>query len=146
MLRVAHSAWVAWVLAVSSGCGGDDAGSGGDEGSSTADFCDALGVLEAKCQRCHQDPPKNLAPFPLLTYADTQEERPTGELVYERMRDVVSSGIMPPTSGNYDPPVDPLTCAERTTLLSWLNADAPRPRGNDPSCAGVEPRLIECTD
>jgi len=101
-------------------------------------------VLAAKCQRCHQDPTVNNAPFALLSYADTQVERSSGDRVYEDMLDAVETGFMPPTAGAYTPPVEPLTCAEKATLLDWLKAGAPRPAGNDPSCEDVEPILLGC--
>lgn len=152
MLRAGRSAWLTCFLAVTWSCGGGNDGgtepgnSGGSGGSGSADFCDALAVLRSKCHRCHQDPPQNGAPFPLLTYADTQAEHATGDLVYERMLAAVESGIMPPTAGMFDPPPEPLTCREKTTLLDWLKAGAPRPRGNDPSCEGLEPRLLDCAE
>jgi uncharacterized membrane protein len=147
MLRVGPRAWLAGLLATTWSCGGDDGGPANDAGGAvSADFCDALEVLRAKCHRCHQDPPLNGAPFALLSYADTQAERATGALVYEDMLDAVESGIMPPTASSFEPPVEPLTCRERATLLSWLRADAPRPAGNDPSCDGVEPVLLDCAE
>jgi hypothetical protein len=103
-------------------------------------------VLEAKCLRCHSEPPENGAPFSLVTYSDTREPRPSGELVHETMLRVVSTNIMPPTSGSFEPPAQPLTCRERTTLLDWLEAGGPRPADNDPSCAGFEPTLLDCED
>jgi uncharacterized membrane protein len=149
MLRVGPSAWLACLVATAWSCGGDDGNRGpstssGVGGSASADFCDALAVLEVKCQRCHQDPPVNNAPFALLSYADTQVERSSGDRVYEDMLDAVETGVMPPTAGAYTPPVEPLTCSEKATLLDWLKAGAPRPAGNDPSCEDVEPILLEC--
>src|SRR4051794_15393259 len=50
--------------------GGTDPG--GSASGDTVTWCDAFVVIKAKCQRCHQDPPQNAAPMPLLSYEDTQ--------------------------------------------------------------------------
>ncbi len=93
--------------------------------------CEIAAVIEAKCQRCHDDPPKNGAPFPLLTWEDTQ--RPYGtKLVYEAMLPAIETGFMPLTQLTLDPPVEPLTPAEKTLLLDWLGESAPAAFG--PAC------------
>jgi hypothetical protein len=86
---------------------------------------------QAKCRRCHQDPPLNGAPFPLLTWADTQfcySQR----AVWQRMSNVIDSGYMPYCAGSdagacakFDPPVEPLTAVEKAKLLSWLDCPTP---------------------
>jgi hypothetical protein len=35
--------------------------------------CDVFAVIHSICNQCHTSPPKNFAPFPILTYADTQQ-------------------------------------------------------------------------
>jgi hypothetical protein len=35
--------------------------------------CDVFAVIHSICNQCHVKPPQNNAPFPILTYADTQE-------------------------------------------------------------------------
>jgi hypothetical protein len=43
----------------------------------TGDFpCDVFAVVHSVCNKCHTNPTKNGAPFPLLTYADTQQPFP----------------------------------------------------------------------
>src|SRR5437879_6001585 len=50
--------------------GGAPASGGADGATQLVPFCDALTVVRAKCQRCHNMPPKNGAPVPFLTYED----------------------------------------------------------------------------
>jgi hypothetical protein len=50
----------------------------------------------------------------------------TGELIWERMEDVVERDIMPLVQLELDPPVQPLPPAEKDTLLEWLRAGAPQ--------------------
>jgi hypothetical protein len=97
-------------------------------------FCDALAVIRAKCQRCHQEPPRNGAPVPFLTYEDTQAPYGMSTFKYsDVMVSVVEDGTMPyvvlnkPPS-NLMPPVEPLLDDEKTTLLGWLKQGA-RPEG-----------------
>lgn len=88
--------------------------------------CEIDAILEAKCRRCHQDPPLNSAPFPLLTWENTQAEY-FDKPIHERMFNAVSTGFMPYMGSNppLDPPVEPLTESEKTTLLDWLDDCAP---------------------
>jgi hypothetical protein len=84
--------------------------------------CAADAVLRNVCQTCHTDPMKNGAPFPLITWEDTQvviDDRP----LHEWMRDAVDSEKMP---------LPPVTISERDreTLLAWVREGAPvRPAG-----------------
>jgi hypothetical protein len=90
-------------------------------------WCAAARVMHDKCARCHSAPPRLFgAPFPLLVYTDTQREYPpgSGQLVYQRMRGMVAYGRMPPLGQPMDPPVEPLTDAEKDTLLVWLREGA----------------------
>jgi hypothetical protein len=81
-------------------------------------------ILRARCQECHTDPPRNGAPMPLVTYADTQQAftlLPTYDRIptWIVMGDAVRSGVMPaPYGGRTFPDV------ERDTLLSWIAAGA----------------------
>jgi hypothetical protein len=80
-------------------------------------------AIESKCQRCHTRPPENGAPFPLLTWEDTRA--PYGrQVVYEAMLGAIESGFMPLVELSLSPPVEDLTPAEKTTLLTWLRAGA----------------------
>jgi hypothetical protein len=100
--------------------------------------------------RCHADPPRNGAPFPLDTYAAIEAPSPSSKnperVIRHRMIDAVESGFMPYTSLILDPPVEALTCEERTTLLAWLREPTSPPAGGEAVCAGSVPRLLECSD
>ena len=63
-----------------------NAAGGGEDLGTGPDFCAARTVLRDKCQRCHQDPTQNGAPFPLLTYADTQVVDRKGVPRFQRMK------------------------------------------------------------
>jgi uncharacterized membrane protein len=97
-------------------------GGGGEASSSEPTWCNVQRVLEQKCQRCHQDPPMNGAPFPLVTYEDTQVSERTGRRRYERIYGAVESEYMPATFIKLNPPVQPLTDDERSILLEWAAA------------------------
>lgn len=79
--------------------------------------CAPRAVLEAVCQNCHTDPPRNGAPFSQQTYQDIDSDL-DGEPVYLRMKQAIEEGRMP---------LDPytLTDAQRSTLLEWLSQGAP---------------------
>jgi hypothetical protein len=109
---------------------------GGGAGADPITWCEAFTVLRNKCQRCHQDPTKNGAPVPLLTYEDTQIDwsisRPFSAFIF----DAVSSDFMPFVGLNDSPdleggPVEPLTPEEKTTLLGWLEQGALPEGGTD---------------
>lgn len=86
--------------------------------------CEIEAIIAAKCQRCHQDPPQNGAPFPLLTWQDTQEEYLLSP-IWKRMYNAVNTGFMPFVALPLDPPVEPLTPQEKDTLLAWLECALP---------------------
>jgi hypothetical protein len=96
--------------------------------------CDVEAVLKAKCQRCHNSravldvcyPAKTCVkgPFPLLNWSDTH--KPLGTTpIFELMQQAVSSGYMPFKTTDISPPVEPLTTAEKATLINWTQACAP---------------------
>ena len=89
------------------------------------DWCAARVVLQAKCQRCHAEPTENGAPFPLLTYADTQVLNRKGSPRYEQMKAALETEYMPPQFLQLTPPVAPLTADESATLLTWLSGEPP---------------------
>lgn len=115
-----------------------DPGSGGaaDLGAPIT-FCDAVIVLRAKCQRCHQSPPQHGAPVPFLTYADTQAQYyMTDSKWSDSMFSQVGRDFMPDTSQNAPPtsimpPVEPLTADEKATLMAWLEQGANPEGGTD---------------
>jgi hypothetical protein len=100
-------------------------------------FCDALTVIRDKCQRCHGDPLKNGAPAPFLTYEDTQKLYPTSDMTWaDVMLPAVEKDIMPFVALNEGtkpimPPVEPLTDAEKDTLVTWLKQGAMPTGGTD---------------
>lgn len=104
----------------------------------TPSYCDVAPIIAAKCQRCHAQLPVNGAPFSLASYADTQAPAPSPDAPdrrrYQLMEEAVESGVMPDTKQALDPPVSPLSCAERALLLAWLAADAPPAPADDPNC------------
>ncbi len=114
-----------------------DDGAGGADSGPTVPFCDALTVIRSKCQRCHQDPPRDGAPVPFLTYDDTQAQYGTTELKYsDVMLPAVEKDFMPYVAANDPPnpimpPVEPLTAAEKATLLGWLKQGALPEGGTD---------------
>lgn len=79
--------------------------------------CGPRAVLEAVCQSCHTDPPRNGAPFSQKTYQDIDSDL-DGEPVYVRMKQAIEDGRMP---------LDPytLTPEQRSVLLEWLSQNAP---------------------
>ena len=124
-------------------CRTDD-GSGGEGGAPATPirFCQAEKVLHEVCQRCHQDPPLNGAPFPIVTYEDTQQPFEPGKLRWQRMQEVVESGFMPLRGLRLDPPVEPLTCEQKSTLLGWLGQCAQPEGGTD--CSARDAELLTC--
>lgn len=115
----------------SSSTGGDGAAPvGGSASGAVVPFCDALAVIQAKCQRCHGDPLTTGAPVPFLTYEDTQAPYyDTDKKFAEVMLSVVERDVMPYVSLNEGenpvmPPVQPLTATEKATLLGWLKQGA----------------------
>jgi uncharacterized membrane protein len=113
-------------------------------------YCDVAPILAAKCERCHANPPDHGAPFPLTSYVDTQEPSPLPDepnrIRAEDMRKAVETNYMPFMGISLDPPVSPLTCQERATLLDWLGKGAfPPPEGRE-DCHGVSATLLSCPD
>jgi uncharacterized membrane protein len=100
--------------------------SAGSAANAPPSWCEIQVILQQKCQRCHQLSPEHGAPFSLLTYADTQEDDGKGNQRFQLMAAVIDSGYMPPKFMKLDPPVEPLTAAERATLLDWCAQGAPQ--------------------
>lgn len=114
--------------AVSGSAGTGDAGDAGDASAliqGEPDWCAARAVLQAKCQRCHGEPAENGAPFPLLTYADTQVADRKGAPRYEKLKAAIEAEYMPPLFLQLTPAVEPLTADESATLLTWLSGQPP---------------------
>jgi hypothetical protein len=78
-------------------------------------------VLAAKCQGCHTQPPLHGAPFPLVTYDDTQVLNVTiDERRWELMEIVVGEDFMPPNDPRLNPPPEKLTADEKSQLMTWF--------------------------
>jgi uncharacterized membrane protein len=108
-------------------------------------FCDAFAVIQQKCVRCHGSPLAHGAPFALDSYEATQTPSRDGKTIRaDRMRAVIDSGFMPLTSIRLDPPVEPLTCEEKATLLDWIDRGAGPPPEADPRCEEDVPALRAC--
>ncbi len=109
-------------------------GDAGSSGGAPIPFCAALNVIRGKCQRCHQTPPRDGAPVPFLTYADTQAQYyMTDKKWSDTMLAAVGKDFMPDVSQNEPPtnrtpPVEPLTASEKATLMGWLQQGA-KPEG-----------------
>src|SRR5688572_15060842 len=86
-------------------------------------WCDVNTVLECKCRRCHTDPLQNSAPFPLLTFEDTQvTPAATTRTVWQRMRSVIATDYMPPTFfDDLVPEVEMATDYEKATIIGWVD-------------------------
>jgi hypothetical protein len=145
--RLIEATLTAAVLVLYTGCGDQSterkgggevpdltAGNGSGGGGATAalvPWCDAYKIVNCVCQQCHQNPTRNGAAMPLMTYEDTQAHYPpsSSSFVWEKMEVAVSNRSMPETSDpSVDPPVQPLTEAQRKTLLDWL-AQGAHPEG-----------------
>jgi hypothetical protein len=138
---------VAALMALCTGCASNDVNTnrqGGGaippvpEGGSLTDvpvpWCAAYQVINCVCQQCHQNPPLNNAPVPLMTYADTQAHFPvpTSTPVWKIMQSYVSTRYMPYMGDKtVMPPVLPLSDADYDTLLSWLDQGAVDLGGQD---------------
>jgi hypothetical protein len=96
--------------------------------------CAPRRVLETVCQQCHSSPPRNGAPFPLVTYNDVHQTLDNRPIAYW-MEAAASAGEMP---------LPPVTIAnhDRDTLLKWLRAGAPA-RGPQDSCDAGTPPIEE---
>lgn len=86
--------------------------------------CDVDQVLADKCRRCHGSPSRNGAPLVFYKWSELHAEY-LGEPVYKRLGRAVQTGFMP-NRIPANPPVEPLSPAEKQTLLTWVAAGAPR--------------------
>jgi uncharacterized membrane protein len=94
-------------------------------------WCEARDVLERNCQRCHGAKPSNGAPFPLVTYEDTQASNSKGKARFQTIAQVVESELMPPTYLELEPPVAALDRNDRQLLLTWCEQGAPGDSSDD---------------
>ncbi|MEP7119837.1 MAG: hypothetical protein ABJE95_02960 [Byssovorax sp.] len=124
----------------STGAGGGDGGIKCGPLPATGDIpCDVFKVIHSRCNPCHVDPPKVGAPFPLLTYEDTQMPFDThGKLRYARMKEVIQPDGFPhmPYKSSFIV-VPELTAAEFKTLDDWLACPMPTAEGQGCECPGM---------
>lgn len=97
---------------------------GCSSGDGSVTYCDVEPIIEDRCQRCHDDPPENGAPFSLADYDATQAHY-EGAPVYERMAEAVRSDSMPPVTLSVEPPVMDLTEQQVELIGAWADAGAP---------------------
>jgi hypothetical protein len=91
--------------------------------------CDVAQVLSI-CQNCHQMPPVRGAPFPFMTFEDTQGTYFGATRRWQRMAQVIEPDsplqMPPPTATD----VPQLTDQQRNTLRAWFRAcTPPEPEG-----------------
>jgi hypothetical protein len=83
---------------------------------------DVLAVMSARCQTCHQMPPLNNAPFPLLSYQDVHSLYGGTIPKYQEMHYLIQPDGSPHMPYGNAPQ---LTADQFTTLDDWLVACAP---------------------
>lgn len=114
-----------------------DGGAVGSDGGTAIPFCEALGVVRDKCQRCHGDPLQNSAPVPFLSYEDFFAPYGSTDSTYGEIAvRAVDGNVMPFVALNDGsnpvmPPVEPLTPSEKATLLGWLKQGLQPEAGTD---------------
>jgi hypothetical protein len=103
----------------------------------TGDYpCPVFDVINRNCRPCHQNPPLQGAPFPLMTFEDTQAPHPTHPTskVYVQMNIQIRPGALPRMPLGKPP----LSDADLATLGDWLNMCAPPvPDGTGCGCPGM---------
>jgi gluconolactonase len=78
-------------------------------------------IVRDRCQICHDNPPQNGAPVPLVSYGDVTAQASSGEPMHREMYQRVSSddAPMPP------PPMVALTSEEIDIFKTWTREGAP---------------------
>jgi hypothetical protein len=121
-----------WALASSAGCSGSDEDEPPDAPTGTVSWCEVRVVLGAKCQRCHIGEGLHGAPFPLVSYDDTQVYMASLEKRrWELMENMVDQDLMPPEDPRLDPPPAKLTAGEKSVLMTWFAEGALLVGGDD---------------
>jgi hypothetical protein len=86
--------------------------------------CAVDDIFAARCRRCHTIPTRHGAPFVFLTWEDAQQQR-VGQPLTTVIGRAVKSGFMPYRI-EANPPVIPLTDAEKQVITDWVDRGAPR--------------------
>lgn len=85
--------------------------------------CPVAAVLAARCQPCHQRPPRHHAPWPLLSYENlTQPFGITSLHKWQRMAQVIEPGAQPHMPPARQPQLDD---QQLELLRVWFRACAP---------------------
>ena len=92
--------------------------------------CAPRAVLQTVCQKCHTKPPRNGAPFPLVTRSNIVRTTPDGQ-IRELMIQQLETRRMPLAPETIDE-------GSRTILLEWLT-DGAVPLSEPRSCADERP-------
>lgn len=92
--------------------------------------CGPRAVLQAICQTCHSRPPREGAPFPLVTRSNIVGTAADGRQLRELMIEQLEAKRMP---------LPPVTIEDdrRAVLLDWLRAGAPAIAAQECSDAGA---------
>jgi hypothetical protein len=108
---------------------------GGEGGLAPSGLPSAVdAILQTNCSGpCHHAPPANGAPFPLLTYADTQADY-AGHPRWWHMRRAIQTDALPPQMPQGSWPMDP---ANLDVLNAWFATC-------DPDGAGGESPINQC--
>ncbi len=104
-------------------------GTAGTGGNPSNPFCAVERVLQSKCQSCHAATPTGGAPFPLMSYADTQKTH-NGTPIWQRIKERVRTDSMPPTGWTPRP-----DAAEKAVIAAW--------NGTGSECS-VDPNATTC--
>jgi hypothetical protein len=106
-----------------------------DSGAGNFLPCDVERVISVKCRRCHDRPAALTdclankacieAPFPLENWSDTRHAIGGGKRVVDYIQGVIERDEMPFKTDSIQPPVEPLTPEEKSTILDWARACAP---------------------
>ncbi len=88
-------------------------------------------MLAESCRRCHWQPLEHDAPFVFDTW-DALQKKASGKHIHQLMLGQLEAGLMPPVDLALEPPVTALSSDQKSRLMSWLRAGAPR---SDETCA-----------
>ena len=93
--------------------------------------CAVFAILDERCHKCHQNPPLNNAPFPLLTWDDFQADYGS-TTVWQHADKAINPGNIPQMPYLEDP----LPEAQRDVLHAWFATCTPGPCAKEPEGSG----------
>jgi len=106
--------------------GGNGGATGGTGGGGTAAGglpCNVKDLMQTRCQSCHSSPPRNGAPFSLVSFSDVQAHAQAA------LTDM-TNGVMPLGGPR-------ATSAQIQTLQNWINAGVPSGCGTGTGTGGA---------